>query len=120
MFLKRFKKYCAPFIYSGFLMCCPLVYGQEIEVEDHYDEFFGKKPALIFTIRSDANLNDASLGTAVGWMNKSRNWSLFGSFDARPFRRRTLLLEGNNTYYQYREERYFVGGGRGISAAVWF
>jgi len=85
--------------------------AQEVVVEDRYDEVFGLKPAFYLGLRSDLNMEDAALGLEAGIMNKARNLNLFTTFDARPFRKKILEYRGNNVFYQYPEERYFLGLG---------
>ena len=108
--MKRLPMVIAVFCFAIFSQLNNL-FSQDVVVKDRYDEFFGEKPAISTSFRSDVNLNDVSLGLTVGWVNPSQNLTFYGSFDARPFRKRLLEYAGNNTFYQYRQERYFFGAG---------
>ncbi len=108
--MKMFHKpFISVFIWILFLLSVSKIQAQEIKVEDRYDEYFGEKPVFTFTIRGDLNLNDASLGTTFGW--KKKNFSIFTSVDARPFRKRNLYYVNSNTSYQFWQERYMIGMG---------
>ncbi|MEQ8469654.1 MAG: hypothetical protein RIC35_00635 [Marinoscillum sp.] len=87
------------------------IYAQEIVVEDRYDEYFGIAPAGYLSFRNQINLEDYAMGLEFGVINKNRNLVYFGSFDARPYRKRVIRYQGNNLFYQYREERFFIGAG---------
>lgn len=93
------------------LLAASACYAQEVVVEDRYDEIFGAKPAAYLAIRNQINLEDYTLGLEAGMINRKRNLILFGSFDARPYRKKVIEYKGNNLFYQYREERYFLGVG---------
>ncbi len=85
--------------------------AQEVIIEDKYNEIFGPKPAFVYTVRSSFNAEDVNIGLELGRTNAKRNFIYAFSFDARPFRRPLLVYQGGTLYYQFREERYFVGGG---------
>lgn len=87
------------------------VLAQEIVVEDRYDEYFGYTPAGYLALRNQVNLQDYTLGLEFGFINKDRNLTFFGNFDARPYRKSVIRYQGNNLFYQFREERYFIGAG---------
>ena len=85
--------------------------AQDLEVEDRYDEWYGQKPAFQLAIRNQIHPKDYVLGIEAGIASANRNWLLFGSFDARPYRKRVLRYQGGNQYFQYTEERYYIGLG---------
>lgn len=93
------------------LMFPVLVFAQDIEVIDRYDEMMQNTPAQFLIVRGDIWAQDGYVGLAVGQTNSNRNFSAFINFDARPFRKKVWEYQGNNLYYQYKEERYFVGIG---------
>lgn len=70
-----------------------------------------KTTAVYFSVRNDLNSSDYLLGTEVGVVNRKRNFTSFLTFDARPYRKRILEYRGNNQFYQFREERFFLGAG---------
>ncbi len=86
-------------------------FAQEILVEDRYDEFYGIKPAFYFSGKTDFNSNDLNLGIDFGRINSSKNFVYYLSFDLRPYRKRTLVYQQRNIYYQLIEQRYYVGTG---------
>lgn len=75
------------------------------------DDLYNKRIAGYLSIRNDLNLSDYVLGTELGVVNKNRNITTFLTFDARPYRKGVLEYVGNNQFYQFREERYFLGAG---------
>lgn len=85
--------------------------AQDIVVVDRYDELYGSKRAVYMSVRGDMNADDGAIGAAIGMINKKRNLAFFSVFDARPFRKNILEYIGNNTYYQYQQERFYIGGG---------
>lgn|GEM_PF-1650305 len=113
--LKTYQLSKSIFVWTFLWSMSFISFGQEIKVADRYDEYFGVKDAqskaVYLALRADGNLNDASLGGALGVINEKRNIIFFGSFDARPFRKKTLEYMGRNTFYQFRESRYFIGFG---------
>ncbi|MAE82790.1 MAG: hypothetical protein CMB80_08660 [Flammeovirgaceae bacterium] len=70
-----------------------------------------KRIAGYMSIRNDLNIDDYILGTELGIVSKSRRLTAFATFDARPYRKRILEYRGNNMFYQFREERFFLGAG---------
>ncbi len=79
--------------------------------EDDRISWNKSRPAGYLTIRNDLNHQDYILGTELGMVNARRNLAAFITFDARPYRKRILQYQGNNMFFQFREERYFIGAG---------
>ena len=84
-------------------------FTQDFDYE-YYDEE-EKRIAWYLTLRNNINPSDYILGTEMGLVNKKRNLAAFFTFDARPYRKGVLEYRGNNQFYQFREERYFLGVG---------
>ncbi|XOV92845.1 MAG: hypothetical protein ACFHWX_21920 [Bacteroidota bacterium] len=51
---------------------------------------------------------DYLMGMDMGVQDESQKFHYFLSFDFRPYRRKVQEFVGNNTFYQYQEERYVV------------
>lgn len=85
--------------------------AQDIKVEDRYDEYFYEPAAFYISLRNAFHPEDFMLGTEVGIMNAKQTLIFFGSFDARPYRKKISEYQGNNIFYQYAERRYFAGIG---------
>ncbi|RED96558.1 hypothetical protein [Marinoscillum furvescens] len=67
--------------------------------------------ALYASLFGTTTLDDYGLGTELGIMTPGRSFTAFGFFAARPYRRVYTESQGNNLYYQFREERFTVGVG---------
>lgn len=92
-------------------LSCLQGFAQEYANEYQLDNLAEKKLAGYLSIRNDLNTSDYVLGAELGVINKKRNLSTFLTFDARPYRKAVLQYRGNNQFYQFREERYFLGVG---------
>ncbi|WP_421873635.1 hypothetical protein [Marinoscillum sp.] len=75
-----------------------------------WDEYT-PRPAGYLSLRNDLNHEDYLLGMELGMVNAKRNIVGFVTFDARPYRKKILEYQGNNLFYQWREERFFIGAG---------
>lgn len=64
-----------------------------------------------FSVRQSANLEDYILGLSIGASTPARNLILFSSFDFRPYRKKIQEKQSGNLYYQYAEQRFFLGLG---------
>ena len=79
--------------------------------QDYGNSWNDLRPAGYITIRNDLNHQDYIIGTELGVVNAKRNLAAFITFDARPYRKRILQYQGSNMFFQFREERYFIGAG---------
>lgn len=62
-------------------------------------------------IRNHFLVDDYHLGIDFGLMTQKKKFMAFTNFDFRPFRKKVLDFQGNNLFYQYAEQRFFIGGG---------
>lgn len=58
-----------------------------------------------------AQQQDYLMGFDLGIEDDSQRFHYFASFDFRPYRRKVQEFVGNNTFFQYQEERYMVLAG---------
>ncbi len=54
---------------------------------------------------------DYLMGVDLGVLDESQRFHYFFSFDFRPYQRRVQEFAGNNTFFQYRENRYILVAG---------
>lgn len=86
--------------------------SQDYEVIDTYDDEFGMRNVGGFlTFRHMLFADDYMLGIEAGGITPSENFTFFGSFDLRPFGKKILNHQSGNLFYQYAEQRFFVGAG---------
>lgn len=78
---------------------------------NNYGSLRNKRVAGYMSVRNDLNAQDYILGTELGAINRKRDLAAFVTFDIRPYRKRILEYRGNNRFYQFREERFFLGAG---------
>lgn len=85
--------------------------AQNVQVEDRYDDYFAKQPSFFIDFRNDIGQRDWTLGMTTGIRSASGKFAGFVNFDARPFRKAITEYQGSNLWYQYQEERYYIGVG---------
>lgn len=71
-----------------------------------------RKPVTAFLGWSHAGQQeDYLMGLDMGILDASRKFHYYVSVDIRPYKRKVQEFIGNNTFYQYQEERYIIALG---------